>query len=167
MVAPTVAGAVLWTCSAVSLRASASAATGAFATHNNYGHLSPVLRYIVIFFCPVSGICSTMLYFSVSHRLPRTLLKSAKCRFSLSGVLASAGFIPCESMWNERFSVRTGSPKCLVPRGVVHHLYGFASRRPWRMAPRRMRGLGDWYVLWERAQVLRVVDLSAYAWSCC
>ena len=96
-----------------------TAATGGFATHNDYSYLTPVVQYIVTFFCFVSGINFTMLYISVSQRKPSTLLKSAECRFYLFVVLAFAGFIAFELMWKNGYEFEP------AVRSALFHVVSF------------------------------------------
>ena len=82
-----------------------TAATGGFATHNDYSYLTPVVQYIVTFFCFISGVNFTMLYITVSQRKLSTLLKSAECRFYLLIVLLFSGFIAFELMWKNGYEL--------------------------------------------------------------
>ena len=82
-----------------------TAATGGFATHNDYSYLTPVVQYIVTFFCFVSGVNFTMLYITVSQRKLGTLFKSVECRFYFFIVLAFTLFIAFELMRHNGYSL--------------------------------------------------------------
>ena len=82
-----------------------TAATGGFATHNDYSYLTPVVQYIVTFFCFVSGVNFTMLYITVSQRKLGTLFKSIECRFYFFIVLAFTLFIAFELMRHNGYSL--------------------------------------------------------------
>ena len=96
-----------------------TAATGGFATHNDYSYLTPVVQYIVTFFCFVAGINFTMLYVTVSQRKIGTLLKSAECRFYLFVVLLFAGFIAFELMWHNGYRLEPAL------RSALFHVVSF------------------------------------------
>lgn len=82
-----------------------TAATGGFATHSDYSYLTPVVQYIVTFFCFVSGVNFTMLYITVSKRKISTLFKSAECKFYFFVVVAFTLFIAFELMWKNGYAL--------------------------------------------------------------
>ena len=98
-----------------------TAATGGFATHSDYSYLTPVVQYIVTFFCFVAGINFTMLYITVSKRKVSTLFKSAEGKFYFFVVVAFTLFIAFRSSF----------------------------RRPCGMAARYVGGACRMYVLWS------------------
>lgn len=73
-----------------------TAATGGFATLNCSGALSPLIQYILTFFCFVAGINFTLLYVSVSRLRPHTLFHSAEFRFYITLVALCTVFIMLE-----------------------------------------------------------------------
>lgn len=96
-----------------------TAATGGFATHNDYSYLTPVVQYIVTFFCFVSGINFTMLYITVTQHKPSTLFKSIECRFYFFIVLIFSLFIAFELMWKNGYSLEPAL------RSAVFHVVSF------------------------------------------
>lgn len=72
-----------------------SLATGGFSTHNEsveYFH-SPALEYVTTFFCFVSGMNFTLLYFSVIEFKIKKLFKSSEFRLYLLLVVLFTAFI--------------------------------------------------------------------------
>lgn len=96
-----------------------TAATGGFATHNDYSYLTPVVQYIVTFFCFVSGVNFTMLYITVSQRKLSTLLKSIECRFYFCVVLGFTLFIAYELMVHNGYALEPAL------RSAVFHVVSF------------------------------------------
>ena len=70
-----------------------TAATGGFATLNCSGALTPLMQYILTFFCFVAGINFTLLYVSVSRFRLGTLFKSDEFRFYLTLISVVTLFI--------------------------------------------------------------------------
>lgn len=98
-----------------------TAATGGFATHNDYSYLTPVVQYIVTFFCFVSGINFTMLYITVSRRKVSTLFKSVECRFYFFMVLAFTLFIAYELVTRNGYAIEHAL------RSAVFHVVSFVT----------------------------------------
>ena len=96
-----------------------TAATGGFATHNDYSYLTPAVQYIVTFFCFVSGINFTLLYLAVSQRRLGTLLKSIECRFYFLLVAAFTLFIAAELV------IKNGYHLEPALRSAVFHVVSF------------------------------------------
>ena len=96
-----------------------TAATGGFATHNDYSYLTPMVQYIVTFFCFVSGVNFTMLYITVTQRKLSTLLKSLECRFYFLIVLVFSLFIAFELMWKNGYALEPAL------RSAVFHVVSF------------------------------------------
>ena len=72
-----------------------SAATGGFAIYNDsvtHFH-SPMLDYVVTFFCFISGVNFTLLYASVAKLKFKNLMKNAEFRFYLFSVFASTAAV--------------------------------------------------------------------------
>ncbi len=75
-----------------------SLATGGFSTHNEsveYFH-SPALEYVTTFFCFVSGMNFTLLYFSVIKFKVKQLFKNSEFRLYLTLVIIFTAFIMVE-----------------------------------------------------------------------
>lgn len=75
-----------------------SLATGGFSTHNEsveYFH-SPALEYVTTFFCFVSGMNFTLLYFSVIKFKVKQLFKNSEFRLYLILVIIFTAFIMVE-----------------------------------------------------------------------
>ena len=70
-----------------------AAATGGFATLNTSSEFSPLIEYILIFFCFISGANFTVLYASASKLRVKTLLENSEFRFYLFLVAAFTAFI--------------------------------------------------------------------------
>jgi trk system potassium uptake protein len=73
-----------------------AAATGGFATLNCSGALSPLIQYIITFFCFVAGVNFTLLYVSVSRFRLGMLFRSAEFKFYLTLISVTTLFIMLE-----------------------------------------------------------------------
>lgn len=84
-----------------------SLATGGFSTHNEsvlFFH-SPSLEYATTFFCFVSGMNFTLLYFSVIEFKIKKLLKSSEFRLYLSLVLMFTAFIMMMLIFRNNYDI--------------------------------------------------------------
>lgn len=84
-----------------------SLATGGFSTHNEsvlFFH-SPSLEYATTFFCFVSGMNFTLLYFSVIEFKIKKLLKSSEFRLYLSLVLMFTAFIMIMLIFRNNYDI--------------------------------------------------------------
>lgn len=75
-----------------------SAATGGFATHNNSTEFfhSPAIEYTTTFFCFLSGVNFTLLYFSAAKFKFKELWKNSEFQFYCVVILAFTAFIMAE-----------------------------------------------------------------------
>lgn len=87
--------------------AMASAATGGFSIYNDSTEhfRSPALDYVTTFFCFLSGINFTLLYFTAAKLKWRDLWRDSEFRFYCLIVLGLTGFIMFELMWRNHCGV--------------------------------------------------------------
>lgn len=83
----------------------ASAATGGFSTTSSTMGLSPLIQYVLTFFCFVSGINFTLLYVSVTRRRVKTLFGNSEFRFYFWLVVATTVFIMLELIWRNHYGL--------------------------------------------------------------
>lgn len=82
-----------------------SAATGGFTPLSDNSMLSPLVQYILTFFCFVSGVNFTVLYASVARLRPKTLLQNSEFRFYLSLIVAITAFVMLELSLENGYSL--------------------------------------------------------------
>lgn len=87
--------------------AMASAATGGFAINNNSTEFfnSPALEYTTIFFCFLSGVNFTLLYFSAAKLKFRELCRDSEFRFYATIVLGFTAFVMAELILRNHYDL--------------------------------------------------------------
>lgn len=87
--------------------AMASAATGGFAIHNNSTEFfhSPAIEYTTTFFCFLSGVNFTLLYFSAAKFKFKDLWKDSEFQFYCLVILAFTAFIMGELIWRNGYDI--------------------------------------------------------------
>ena len=84
-----------------------STATGGFAINNSSiaTFQSPALEYVCTFFCFLSGINFTLLYFSVAKLKVKDLLRNAEFKFYIAVIVGSTLFIMWQLMLHNGYDV--------------------------------------------------------------
>ena len=82
-----------------------AAATGGFATMNTSSMFNPLIEYILIFFCFVSGTNFTVLYVTASHRKIGMLFKNSEFRFYFIVVAVFTLFIAVQLVMKSGYDI--------------------------------------------------------------
>ena len=87
--------------------AMSTAATGGFSTHNMSTEFfqSPTLEYICTFFCFLSGVNFTLLYFSVSKFRFKDLFRNSEFKFYVGVISGFTVFIMLELIMGNQYSI--------------------------------------------------------------